>query len=230
MSLKETAEQLVEQARGKAATIQGTLHDVGRRVEESPTYREASAAGERVASGAITVGKDASRGARMVQHGTVKVLHEEQMARKRAEQGIPDENIPQTSSMRGRGSPAIMPEFGRPRATRASIFRYEGVSQFGASHGGAPAHFGMHQHPVNFGQGSALPHGSAGGSGAPTTGSAVNFLNLRGFGSPTHTSESFGTGFKPLGGALGGAKFGVNDGRLNFTQATFLKNRKIKKN
>jgi len=229
MSLKETAEQLVGQARGKAATIQGTLHDVGRRVEESPTYREASAAGERVASGAITVGKDASRGARMVQHGTVKVLHEEQMARKRAEQGIPDENIPQTSSMRGRGSPAIMPEFGRPRATRATIYRYDGI-QHPADRGHRPD-FGLGHGTVNFAGGSAIPHGAARGSGVPFgTGSAVNTMHVHGFGSTGHTGTLFGGSFTPLGGALGGKTFGMNDGKLNFTQMAFNRNRKEKKN
>ena len=101
---------------------------------------------------------------------------------------------------------------------------YQGVA--GAdphAHGSRPVNFGMHQHPVNFGAGTAIPHGASRGSAVPTSGSAVNFNNLHGFGGAAHTGSLFG-----------GKTFGMNDGilkasgtgKLNFTQSVMAKNQK----
>lgn len=96
------------------------------------------------------------------------------------------------------------PVFGRPRPTRTNIYRYNGVGSGGG--GGAPD-FSIGGGHVNFSNG----------------GSVVNTAHLHGFG-----AMQPGGMFGSLSG-LSGKSFGMNDGRLNFTRATFEKNRKKKK-
>jgi len=98
------------------------------------------------------------------------------------------------------------PVFGRPRPTRVNLYRYTGVGSSGGG-GGAP-NFAIGGGHVNFSSG----------------GSAVNTAHVHGFG-----AMQPGGMFGSLSG-MSGKTFGMNDGKLNFTQATFLKNRKIKKN
>lgn len=98
------------------------------------------------------------------------------------------------------------PVFGRPRPTRATIYRYGGVGNGGGGPGGAPD-FSIGNNHINF----------------STGGSVVNTAHLHGFG-----AMQPGGMFGSLSG-LSGKSFGMNDGRLNFTRATFEKNRKKKK-
>jgi len=99
------------------------------------------------------------------------------------------------------------PVFGRPRPTRVNLYRYNGVGSGGGGGGGSPD-FSIGGGHVNFSSG----------------GSAVNTAHVHGFG-----AMQPGGMFGSLSG-VSGKTFGMNDGKLNFTQATFLKNKKIKKN
>jgi len=94
------------------------------------------------------------------------------------------------------------PIFGRPRKPTANIYRYSGV---GSGGGGSP-NFGIGQNPVNFSNG----------------GTTVNTAHLHGFG-----AMQPGGMFGSLSG-LSGKTFGLNDGKLNFTQKLYEKNKKKK--
>jgi hypothetical protein len=205
----QTGPEVNQPARPRnAEKIQQKLHDVKEGAEHpGETVRDVA---ERVTSGARSApGKieqsvfrfDSEYGTAREKTivGAVQLAREKVEAYKREHYSGAATVPPQFSSRR-----AVAPKKAAAARPPASVFRYGGVAgSFNGSSAQGRPNFGIGQHQIDFGAGSAVPYRETRGSARPTTGTALPFERLHNF------------------GAFGGG--------LNFTRSIFEKNRASKK-